>query len=518
MNTSSRKLKIRLGLFCAGLLIAMNLACSRTTSSEGVSYWSVSGLSSPTDNLISVQSTAPVWGIPVKRETGEPIITPTPDAPHSLPKIRTDEDEYIVQFGDNLGDIANRFGVSVDQILAQNELVNPNVLEIGQLLRIPAPQLGEEGLGFKILPNSELVNGPINILFNIEDFLKTQPGFLNSYKEELDEESLSGAQIIDRVANEYSVNPRLLLAVLEYQSSWLSSVSPKKETLEYPIGFKAPLYKGLYRQLSWAANNLNRGYYLWRVNGVSTWILADNSIVPVDATINAGTAGIQQMFAFLYNRLDWEKAVGEDGLFAVYKDLFGYPFDFAIDPLVPDDLQQPKLQLPFASGEVWSFTGGPHGAWGDGSGWGALDFAPPGDAVGCVVSDDWALAVTDGLVTRSGYGAVIQDLDGDGFEQTGWVILYMHIETRDRVPVGTSLKAGDRIGHPSCEGGQSSGTHVHIARKYNGEWIPADQEIPFVLDGWVSRGAGKAYDGFLERDGVVLEAYAGNSPDNEVYR
>jgi len=518
MNMSARKLKIRLGLLCAGLLIAMNLGCSRTTSSDVISYWSVSGLSSPTESVPSVQPTLAMWGVPVNREPGDALISPTPDIPHSLPEIRSDDDEYIVQFGDNLVDIANRFGVSVDHILSQNELVDPNVLEIGQLLGIPAPQLGEKGPGYKIIPDSELVNGPLNILFDIEEFVKAQQGFLSSYREEVDEESLSGAQIVERVAYEYSVNQRLLLAVLEYQSSWLSTTTPKKETLEYPIGFEAPLYKGLYRQLSWAANNLNRGYYLWRVNGVSTWILADNCIVPVDATINAGTAGVQQMFALLYNRLDWERAVGEDGLFATYKALFGYPFDYAINPLVPDDLEQPILHLPFATGEVWSFTGGPHGAWGDGSAWGALDFAPPGDAVGCVVSDDWVLAIVDGLVTRSGYGAVIQDLDGDGFEQTGWVILYMHIETRDRVPVGTTLKAGDRVGHPSCEGGQSSGTHVHIARRYNGEWIPADQEIPFVLDGWVSRGAGIQYDGFLERDGVVLEAYAGNSPENQVYR
>ena len=83
---------------------------------------------------------------------------------------------------------------------------------------------------------------------------------------------------------------------------------------------------------------------------------------------------------------------------------------------------------------------------------------------------------------------------------------------------GAQLRAGDRIGHPSCEGGLASGTHVHLARKYNGEWIPADQSLPFVLDGWISRGTGNDYDGYLIRDGHAIEADEGRSPDNILRR
>lgn len=126
--------------------------------------------------------------------------------------------------------------------------------------------------------------------------------------------------------------------------------------------------------------------------------------------------------------------------------------------------------------------------------------------------------MADGLILRAANGAVIQDLDGDGLEQTGWVVLYMHIETQDRVQAGTYVKAGERIGHPSCEGGVSNGTHTHIARRYNGEWIPADQDLPFNLDGWISSGTGKEYDGYLNRGGKKIEAYAGNSDINQIER
>jgi hypothetical protein len=104
-------------------------------------------------------------------------------------------------------------------------------------------------------------------------------------------------------------------------------------------------------------------------------------------------------------------------------------------------------------------------------------------------------------------GLVIQDLDGDGREQTGWVLMYLHIEERDRVPLGTLLQAGDPVGHPSCEGGRATGTHVHLARKYNGEWIAADGSLPFVMDGWIAHEGEKPYLGTLTRGEAVVTAH-----------
>jgi murein DD-endopeptidase MepM/ murein hydrolase activator NlpD len=257
---------------------------------------------------------------------------------------------------------------------------------------------------------------------------------------------------------------------------------------------------------------------LWRVGGIGAWVLRDGTILLSAPTINAGTAGVQHFFSTLLEREEWDHAVSDGGLFAIYYALFGNPFGYAIEPIIPDNLIQPPMQLPFGKGEEWSFTGGPHSGWGDGSAWAALDFAPPGDALGCVDSDAWVVAVADGLIMRAGNGAVIQDLDGDGLEQTGWVVLYMHIESRDRVEPGTYIRAGEHVGYPSCEGGISSGTHVHLARRYNGEWVPADQTIPFVLDRWVSIGTGEQYDGYLERGRKQVEAYAGSSPKNAITR
>lgn len=456
--------------------------------------------------------------MPATRPPDAPVLTPTPNPPAALPTQRSDAQEYVVQAGDTLGKIAQKYQVSVDQIMSANDLFNPDQISVGQVLVIPPPSFDLSATGFKIIPDSELVNSPSNAYFNVDAFVLEKGGYLTTYSEEVDGVNLSGIEIIKRVALEYSVNPRLLLAVLEYQSNWVTSSRPDGATLDYPLRYYDSWRTGLYRQLSFAANQLNEGYYLWKISGIGVWSLTDGTVVQADPTLNAGTAGVLNLLSLLNDRSSWDAAISETGLFSVYQGFFGYPFDYTFEPVVPSDLSQPELQLPFEMGDVWAFTGGPHGGWDTGSAWAALDFAPPGEARGCVPSASWVVASAPGLIVYSGHGAVIQDLDGDGVIQTGWVILYMHIATWERVEAGQYLEAGARIGHPSCEGGYSTGTHVHIARRYNGEWIAADGALPFVMDGWVSSGYGVAYDGYLIKGDRTVEAWNGRSSINAIQR
>jgi murein DD-endopeptidase MepM/ murein hydrolase activator NlpD len=114
-------------------------------------------------------------------------------------------------------------------------------------------------------------------------------------------------------------------------------------------------------------------------------------------------------------------------------------------------------------------------------------------------------AAASGVVVRRETGVVVQDLDGDGHEETGWNLLYMHVTAEGLLPVGTVLEQGQRLGHASCEGGYSTATHLHLARKYNGEWIPADGSLSMILSGWRAHATG-AYEGTMTRDHEVRTA------------
>jgi LasA protease len=80
------------------------------------------------------------------------------------------------------------------------------------------------------------------------------------------------------------------------------------------------------------------------------------------------------------------------------------------------------------------------------------------------------------------------------------------LATERRVPLGQEVKAGEPIGYPSCEGGHVTGTHVHVARKYNGEWILADGPLAFNLEGWIAHNGAQAYKGTLTRGAVTIIA------------
>jgi hypothetical protein len=122
------------------------------------------------------------------------------------------------------------------------------------------------------------------------------------------------------------------------------------------------------------------------------------------------------------------------------------------------------------------------------------------------------------LIVRSSGNVVVIDLDGDGYEETGWDILYLHIATKEQISQGSHVEVGDRIGHPSCQGGIATGTHVHMARKFNGEWMLAAGPVPFVLSGWVCHGGGAPYEGSLVRDDLTVVAHPWASQETLIWR
>jgi len=422
--------------------------------------------------------------------------------------------------GDTLPALAKRFDLPPEQIVSQGWLPPTGFIPIGQVLSLPN-QFDKTTPAYALLPDSEIILGPSTIGFDIQDWIRKENGYLAAYSEIVDQETLSGAEIVHRVALETSINPRILLAVLDYRAGWVSGQPSPARKINFPIGFEVPAYTGLYKELILAARQLSIGYYGWRSGDITQLSFTDRSQIRIAPTLNAGSAAIQYLFATLYRPSEWEKALyAPDSFLQFYQFRYGDPWQraIAVEPILPADLQQPALELPFLPGLNWSFSGGPHIAWGTGSPRGALDFAPASTTAGCTVSSVWATASAPGLVTRSDNAVVILDLDGDGFEQTGWVLLYLHIAEQDRVSAGTWLKTDEPIGHPSCEGGKSTGTHVHMTRKYNGEWISAEGPVPFILSGWQATAGDLPYVGTLTKDGLVVTSRPDGSHTSIIQR
>jgi LasA protease len=361
-----------------------------------------------------------------------------------------------------------------------------------------------------LLPDSEVIYSPTAIGFNTLDFIQKAGGYLSSHEEYLHSTGwTSAAEIIERVALENSVNPRLLVALLEYRCGCVYSSLPSKFNSDYLMGVEEPMRKGLYHQLGWVANEISIGYYGWLRESSLEIVFPDGETIRLDPRTNAGSAGLAYLLSRWFDRAGWQHAVNlEHGFLTIYVSMFGDPWalNMADESRGQGDLHQPYMILPFQPGKIWAFTSGPHKAWETEGALAALDFAPKSEKEGCTISNEWVVAVGNGVVARSENGAVVLDLDGDGYEQTGWAILYMHVATQDRVALGKYLHTGDPIGHPSCEGARASGTHIHVARKYNGEWIDAGGDCPFVLDGWMTHAGEAPYSGTLTKNGRVVEA------------
>jgi hypothetical protein len=124
--------------------------------------------------------------------------------------------------------------------------------------------------------------------------------------------------------------------------------------------------------------------------------------------------------------------------------------------------------------------------------------------------------VSDGVVARSEPAIVVLDLDGDGDERTGWNIFYLHLASADQQFSGAKLKTGDPVGRPSCEGGDATGSHVHIARKYNGEWVPAGGPLAFDLENWIAHFGPAAYQGTLQKQEKVVTACVCSDKDSQI--
>ncbi|MEI2693037.1 MAG: LysM domain-containing protein [Anaerolineae bacterium] len=313
--------------------------------------------------------------------------TATPAAPVARtpgPTVAPDLALEITSLKPNqyLGYVAQRYGVSLEEVVELSGIENPDVVPIGQGLIIPH-RPGRNTPDQVLLPDSELVYGPAYVDFDINAFVDQQGGRLAQISMTgANGEQWSGADVVERVAMRYSVGPRVLLAMMEAGSGWVTDPNPTGLAADYPLGHTngAP---GLLPQLEWAADALNHGFYGWQDRGETAIRFEDGTLARGAPGLNPGTVAVQRALAAdaSYSQLPDRLAEFD----AAYRRLFGDPAALDAGPVLPAGLEQPALHLPWLPGEWWHLTGGPHGGWMPSSGWAALDFVPETAQIGnCV--------------------------------------------------------------------------------------------------------------------------------------
>ncbi len=135
-----------LGVLFLAMLLLPNFA-GGSSGPRGVTPPQSQAPSAPLSEVSGVQEPPaeeqvqpPAQDLPVQ---GEPALEP-PVQEEVLPPadetVFVEGELYVVQDGDNLWDIAQSFGITVDAIVAANEMENPEDLQLGQELVIPAAE------------------------------------------------------------------------------------------------------------------------------------------------------------------------------------------------------------------------------------------------------------------------------------------------------------------------------------------------------------------------------------------
>jgi murein DD-endopeptidase MepM/ murein hydrolase activator NlpD len=342
--------------------------------------------------------------------------------------------------------------------------------------------------GRLLIADSLFVYGPAVHTFNIQAFFAEHAQAISAYSEVVEQlgYELSTPEIVEYVAHHYSLNPQLLLSLLELKSGLLTIDVSTPDAFRYAMGHIEPGCEGLAPQLDWAATQLTKYFYGYPSNPMVTFV--DGTAVILDADLNAGTTALAKFLATDATEEQWLARVGNGpGSFSsVYRSFFGDPLQDTGEVNTERAMLQPTLRLPWGCGEEWIYSQGPHHPPTNT----AIDFAPMvGD---CGFTDKKVVAARDGIVVFARDAEVKIDHDMDGNPGTGSGTQYYHV--RDiQVSEGQKVSTGDLLGYPSCEGG-GTGTHLHFGFIYNGAFVEADGQ---VLSEWEIHSEDTNGDGII---------------------
>ena len=267
--------------------------------------------------------------------------------------------------------MARRYKVEANEITSPKILPAEGILDTGTLLIIPdrRDKAAQYTSHAQLIPDSEIIFSISALDFDVAQYTRNAGGYLSTYREYLGSTGwMTGAAALERSALENSINPRLLLAILDYEAQWVRGAPSDDFHKTYPLGYENFRNKGMFLQFGWAINQLSTGYYGWRNGKLTQITFEDGTRYQLDPSLNAGTVAIMYYFSKQHSLNEWLRIIDPNSGFALfYANMFGDPWSRAdgAGPIYPPSLAQPEMTLPFEMNTEWAYTGGPHSAWGD---------------------------------------------------------------------------------------------------------------------------------------------------------
>ena len=311
-------------------------------------------------------------------------------------------------------------------------------------------------------------------------------------------------ETIMHYAGHYSINPKLLISLMESKSSLVNN--PSKKSYESPFGNLSD-ESGFKAQIKDVASKLSKRFYAYKKltlypkkdnfvlrsyempSTAATMAFASvlsSAIQPKDVRVLKHKATPKNKFSASdkLNKSDVSPSVSS--ILNAYEAVFAQSSDILKDENKPtlkknESLKKsssskaqaraaasyPNLFLPWTSGWSW-VAGGAHGF--DGSSWplSSLDFYYPGGNTGWGGNKPYVYASHGGTVTW--YSRCNMRIT----HSSGLATNYYHMDNL-QYGSGSYINAGTYIGTYAnsksaalCEGGQSTGPHLHISLLKNG--------------------------------------------------
>ncbi len=416
----------------------------------------------------------PITSVSLPTITPE-INFPLPTANHRPVYVPGELVSYTAQSGDNLPMLAARFNTSEPAIREANPIIPPIVstLPQGFPMQIPIYYTPFWGSTFKLIPNSAFVFSSEAQSFgqkvqNIS--LKDKPE-LNELLNVVENK----AEAFVQACLQASIDPHLMLSLIVY------GLEPDGELQLASNQMIDKIKQADFGLLQHWMGVLNHGYYSYETGRLVELELPDGSIERLDPWQNAGSAAMRYFFSKLLRTSEgYQAAVKPNGFVGVYFELFGNPWVNERE-ILPGSLEWISAGLPINPQGGWQAAVMPElmqkmMPWpGASAGFHAsIQDASDKNAYGKVYS------IMNGTITRLDNLQLVVSQFGMP-ETQGWSIVYLGVAVKPGLKVGDELQIGQSIGQVDAGDWNAS---FWLARKYNGEWVPAGGAIPFNLGDW----------------------------------